>query len=477
MNLFSLVFKQMRQRALGTWLTLLSVVLGVSLAIVILILYREAFGLFGQTDYGYDVLIGKKGSGTQLVLNTVYMIDKSPGNIPYSMYEDLIHKREYRQYAKLVVPYVVGDSYEGRFRIIGTTPNLFGCDDEGKPLDAEHTMTYRPDLRYEFAEGRDFLPHKLEAVVGCDLATLPKVPLRLGTEFKATHGFPLPGQTPDIHKTVWKVVGVLKPTHTAADRAVFLPYEGLYTIGDHVVGLLAQQALHEGKPVESDIEMVNKLLVKQGLPPAPPDTDADDVQLYKQDPDGTIHLYLDKDAWEVSAILVKSRGGNSADGLMYVINNGNVAQAVRPATVMREFFDTFFKGPTLVLLVIAVLVTIVAAVGILVSIYNSVAARTREIAIIRALGATRFRVLVLICTEAGLIGLFGGVIGLVVAHVVAGAASVYLQRYLGQGIKWYIVDWKELCFVAGIVVIAVLAGFVPAAKAYRTDVATNLVSG
>src|SRR5450755_2760760 len=93
MNLFQLVIKQMRQRALGTWLTLLSVTLGVGLAITILILYREADSLFGQKDYGYDVLIGKQGSGTQLVMNSVYHVDKSPGNIPYSVYEEMLNPR------------------------------------------------------------------------------------------------------------------------------------------------------------------------------------------------------------------------------------------------------------------------------------------------------------------------------------------------------------------------------------------------
>jgi len=56
---------------------------------------------------------------------------------------------------------------------------------------------------------------------------------------------------------------------------------------------------------------------------------------------------------------------------------------------MKQFFDTFLKGTSLVLLVLAALVSVVAAVSILVSIYNSVSARLREIAIFRALGATR----------------------------------------------------------------------------------------
>jgi putative ABC transport system permease protein len=132
MNLFQLVLKQMRQRALGTWLTLLSVTLGVALAVAIMILRREAGSLFGQKDYGYDTIIGKKGSATQLVMNTVYHLDASPGNLPYSLYQQLLHAPQYRQYVRLAVPYVVGDSYRGKYSIVGTTPNLFGFDDEGK---------------------------------------------------------------------------------------------------------------------------------------------------------------------------------------------------------------------------------------------------------------------------------------------------------------------------------------------------------
>ena len=65
---------------------------------------------------------------------------------------------------------------------------------------------------------------------------------------------------------------------------------------------------------------------------------------------------------------------------------------------------------------ISLLVTIVAAASITVGIYNSVAARMREIAILRALGATKGRVLTLICVEAGMIGLFGGILGVLLGH-------------------------------------------------------------
>jgi putative ABC transport system permease protein len=63
MNLFQLVIKQMRQRALSTCLTILSVTLGVALAVAIMIVRREGQSLFAQNDFGYDILIGPpKGS-------------------------------------------------------------------------------------------------------------------------------------------------------------------------------------------------------------------------------------------------------------------------------------------------------------------------------------------------------------------------------------------------------------------------------
>ncbi len=455
MNPFQLVLKNMRQRALSTWLTLLSVTLGVALATSIIILRGQAGALFGQTDYGYEVIVGKQGSGTQLVLNTVYHMDKSPGNIPYSLYGDML--RKYHADVRIAIPYVVGDTYQGKFRIVGTSTKLFGVDDDGNPLEADKVMEYRPGRRYELQDGHVFGPEKFEAVIGSELAKLTS--LHIGSTFQATHGMPRPGETPDIHPEVWTVVGILKPTHTANDRVVFIPFKSLYTIAEHAVGLKSQW------------------YIQNHLPPPPQNIDADEIPVYVMNPDKTFKLLVPQEMWEVSAILIKARSGFTAEQLMYTINNGNEAMAVNPASVMREFFSTFLQGPTLVLLIIALLVTVVAAVGILVSIYNSVSARLREIAILRALGATRGKVLLLICLESSIIGIAGGLLGLLAGHLLAGVGSFYLNEYIGEGINWIHVDKYEWVYLIAVIVVALIAGLVPALKAYRTPVATNLVTG
>ena len=162
---------------------------------------------------------------------------------------------------------------------------------------------------------------------------------------------------------------------------------------------------------------------------------------------------------------------------MYQINNGQQALAVNPATEMRQFFNVFLEPSSQVLLLVSWLVTIVAAVGILVSIYNSVSARIREIAILRALGATRRRILTIICAEAGMIGLLGGVLGVIAGHLLGAGGSVYTERLVGEGINWIRIAPAEWVYLLVVVLIAVLAGLVPAMKAYRVPVATNLVAG
>ena len=538
MNIFQLVAKQMRQRALSTWLTLLSVLLGVSLAVAIMILRREGQNLFAQTDFGYDVLIGPpKGSPLQLTLNTVYHMDVSPGVIPYSLYEDIARKGppppghpDYRRYVRIAVPFMVGDSFQGR-RIIGTSPQMFGFDDEGQPVTG-HKFLYRADRGYELAEGRVFAPRRFEAVIGSDVAS--RLHLHLyddklteaqnlenGGAFRATHGMPGPNEKPDIHKPRWHIVGILKPTHTANDRVLFIPFISLYAIAEHEAGLIDQILLKAkidptrippdrldevltklgidpqrvpasvrkkfgmksvspapaaSQPAKKD---VNELLQEAAVTPEPATKEeaGEDPDAYHLDAKGDIIPDLPPEEWEISAILVQSRGGIAAEQLMYnfkVIDDR--ATAVNPASVMREFFDTFLSSSTEVLLLIAAFVSIVAAASIMTTIYNSVSARLREIAILRALGATRTRILTLICVEAIFIGLGGGLLGFVVGHALSGAGSAYLSRTLGEGINWLGIGNEEWGYLAIVVVMAFFAGLVPALKAYRTPVATNLVA-
>jgi putative ABC transport system permease protein len=523
MNLLQLVLKQMRQRALGTVLTIISVMLGVALACGIVLIRKGAGDLLGQKSFGTDIVIGTKGSPLQLVVNSIYHISTSPGNISYSLFERIDRDPTYRALVRTAVPIQVGDSYKN-LPIVGTLPRILGFDDVtlepktgydamGRPLDGflppdasdedvetsggkqrrSGVFEVRPGQKLILAQGRPFHRDRFECVIGSDVTKLTG--LKLGDTFQATHGFPRPDQKPDIHKPKWTVVGVLEPTRSANDRCLFIGLTSAYTLAEHEEGMVSQQAIRDGtdpkaaweafkKQKQAELEAARAAQADHSHDhdhdhdhgsASHPAHDDDDPDNYTLSPTGDIQLLLPKEDWALSAILVKARSqGAGVQALKYIINNGRDATAANPAEVMREFFDNFIDNYTLVLVIVSALVSIVAGVGILVSIYNSVAARLREIAILRALGATRARILTLICTEAGLIGLIGGALGVLLGHAAAGIGSAILYSLLGQGIPFTTVSNEELLYLLGVVILSVLAGLVPALKAYKVPVATNL---
>ncbi len=479
MNLFQLVLKQMRQRALSTWLTLLSVILAVALTVAVLILYTAGNTLFIQTDYGYDLLIGAKGSRLNLVMNTVYHIGdpSTSGTIPYMFYEDLPKQFPAEAYVggavDWKVPVVFGDNVQG-FRIVGAAPALFGFDDKDQALPPAKTFKYRKDKPFEFAQGKSYHARRFEAVLGSEAAG--KTGLKVGSTFKAQHGAEETANGEEHHE-VWTVTGILKPTHTANDRIVYISLISALAIPEHEAAIkqLEQVTRDPWAAVAPMSAATTKPATKPATKAAPRD---EHEEAYELDPKtGEIELMYPKTEWRVAAIYVHTKGGNSSNNLEYVINAGRDAMAVRPAMEMRSFFDIFLRPATLVLASIAILVTVVAAVSILVSIYNAVSARMREIAIIRALGATRLKILLLVCVEAGLIGLAGGVLGLLLAHSGMGIASVVMRSSIGESLPWLRLNLFEPLYLSGVVVLTVLAGLVPALKAYQTPVATNLAGG
>jgi putative ABC transport system permease protein len=132
-------------------------------------------------------------------------------------------------------------------------------------------------------------------------------------------------------------------------------------------------------------------------------------------------------------------------------------------------------GPVrVILLVLTVLIIIVAGVSILVSIYNSMSERSHDIAVMRALGASRGAVMAIILVESILLSLGGGLIGMLLGHGLIGLASPYVVERTGVALGLFEFDWQELVLIPALIILASLVGFLPAVAAYRTDVAKSL---
>jgi putative ABC transport system permease protein len=109
----------------------------------------------------------------------------------------------------------------------------------------------------------------------------------------------------------------------------------------------------------------------------------------------------------------------------------------------------------------------VGGIGIMNSMYTSVLERTKEIGVMKAIGASRYHILSIFMVEAGLIGAVGGLLGVLLgnffAFSVQGAASL-----LGFSLLQITLQWNVIFFALFFAfVIGMISGILPAYKASK----------
>ncbi len=397
MTIWLIVLKSLRQHALSTAVTALSIALAGGLLISVWVIKEQSYETFTGIDAGFDAVLGARSSKLQLVLNAIFHLEASPANISRADYEEI---KGHPSVAR-AVPLAMGDNYRG-YRIVGTVPEFFLTE-------------YAPEKHYRMrSPGRVFDPRRKEAVVGSFAAR--KLNLRRGDFFHPYHG--LIFDEGKQHAERYVVVGILEPSNTPADKVIWIPLEGVQKMEGH-----ASQA-----------------------------------------------------ATEISAVLVQLRSPIAGQMLDRLYNKqGNRLTFAWPIDrTIAELLNKigWFER---VLALVSYLVAFVAASSILASIYNSMNERRRQLAVLRALGARRATIFCTVVLEAACIAALGMLISFFIHGIVTGVVASVIRAQTGVVIepwKWNtIMIWAPL----GLIGLSALAGVVPAIKAYRTDVASNLV--
>ena len=397
MTLPLLIRRSLRQHALATVVTAISIALAGGLLMAVWSLKQQARATFEQMDGGWDAVLGARSSKLQLELNAIFHLEASPGNITTADVQLIAQNPAVLH----VAPIAMGDNYRG-FRIVGTSTNLF----------TEHEYLPGQKLRLTPA-GRLFDDGYREAVLGSFAAR--KLGLKVGAEFKPYHGLNYDANAQ--HEEVYVVTGILEPSNTPADKVIWIPIAGLQNMAGH-------------------------------------------------DP---------ATATDVSAVLVKLRSPAAGRQLDQMFNKqGNRLTFAWPiGAVMSQLFDKIGWFDQ-VLTLVSALVALVAAGSVLASIYNSMAARRRDLAILRALGARRTTIFGAIVGEAVAIVALGLGLAFGLYFFILTTTALILREQTGVVIDPWQFNAVWLWAPAALLGLGAVAGSVPAWVAYRMDVAASL---
>lgn len=130
----------------------------------------------------------------------------------------------------------------------------------------------------------------------------------------------------------------------------------------------------------------------------------------------------------------------------------------------------------LVLVIIALVSLIVGAVGIMNTMYTSVLERTKQIGIMKAVGASRDAIMSLFLIESGVIGLVGGALGILLGLVVSYLIGATAENFgVPSLFSFASIDYFELLVILIITFITgVLSGLLPARAASKLEPAEAL---
>ena len=205
--------KSLRQYALSTSITSVSIGLAGALLLSVWVIKDEARTTFAQINGGFDAVLGARSTKLQLVLNAIFHLEASPANIELQDF----HEIQRNPNVALAVPIAMGDNYRG-FRVVGTAPEMFT------------QVEYAPGRKHKVrAPGRLFDPALREAIVGSFVAQ--KLRLKRGDHFHPYHG--LNFDEKHEHAEDYLVVGILEPSNTPADKVIWIPLEGLQKMSGH----------------------------------------------------------------------------------------------------------------------------------------------------------------------------------------------------------------------------------------------------
>lgn len=403
--------------------TLALVVLSIALSTLLLLgverVRTDVRENFSQSVSGTDLIVGARTGALQLMLYAVFRVGGATNNVRMDSLQAIAQHRA----VAWVVPLSLGDSHRG-FPVLATTPDYF------------KRFLYGDRQPLRLAQGRPFdgtLTGLYDAVIGAEVAR--QLGYRLGEQVTLSHGSGvIPGA--EHADKPFTVVGILAPTGTPVDRTVH-------------ISLAAMEAIH--------LDWV------AGMPLPGLTVAAQDARQFDLSPT------------QVTAALVglKSRVAVFAVQRAVADYAGEPLMAVLPGVALDELWTVVAVGER-AMLGLSAMVAVVSLAGLVAVVLAGLNERRRELAVLRAVGASPRHVWFMLAAEGGVVTLLGVVLGVAATAVVILLAGPWLQATYGLGLRWSAPTAPQWWLLGAIVLAGFLASLVPGWRAYRWSLADGL---
>ena len=439
-----LALRSIAARRTSALLTCCAVALSVLLVLGVQEMRESARQSFASTISGTDLLVGPRTSGVNLLLYAVFRIGQPTNNVSWQSYERFAAAPG----VEWSIPLSLGDSYRG-YAVVGTTGEYF------------RHFRYGSGRTLEFAAGRAF-GEGPEAVLGATSAR--ELGHGVGDEIVVAHGM---GATSflkhDSHPVT--VTGVLAPTGTVADRAVYVSLTTLERVHETATPSFAAKPSFAAAP--------------EAPAPADDDDHGDNGSPGDAGHAGDAGDYdghgAHAEPGEITAFLLGLESRVQVLRLQRAVNEyeAEPLTAVIPAVALFELWSVIGVAEN-ALLAVGALAVLTGLVGMLVAILGSLNERRREMAILRSVGARPRQIFLLLVAEAGLLAAAGALLGVALKTAVLGALASPIQARTGILLESVGPGTAEAVVVAVVTAAGLALGALPAWRAYRNSLADGM---
>ncbi len=412
MILLRLALKSLLSRAVTVSLTVFAIALSVALFLGVEKLRTGAKASFADTISGTDLIVGARSGGVQLLLYSVFRVGNATNNVTWKSYQDIASRSE----VNWIVPLSLGDSHKG-FRVLGTSPEFF------------ERYKYRGGRSVTFTQGAAF-DDLFDAVVGADVAAALGYDLQ--DSIVVSHGV---ASFTDHDDKPFRVSGILEKTGTPVDRTVFVSLEAIEAIHiDWKGGGRSQNTIS-----------------------------ADEVREMQLTPEA------------VTAAMVGTTSRLKIFGLQRWINEypEEPLLAILPGVALSELWSLIGVAES-ALIAVSVMVVITALLGMAAMIFSGLNERRREMALLRAIGARPWTILLLLTTEAALMSLTAVTLGIGLLYTGLWLARARIDAAFGLYLEITAPSPREWVVLAAVILAGIAVSLLPAIRAYFLSLADGM---